>query len=36
VLGPHFDRAWNQLRAINAREQLKARRWFNHDANLVA
>jgi hypothetical protein len=36
VLGPLFDHAWNQLRAINAREQLKARRWFNHDADLAA
>lgn len=36
VLGPHFDRAWKQLRAINASEQHKARLWLNHDAELAA
>lgn len=36
VLGPHFDQAWNELRTINAKEQLRARRWLNHDAQLAA
>jgi hypothetical protein len=34
--GPHFDRGWEELRTINAREQLKERCWLNHDAELAA
>lgn len=36
VLGPHFENAWSELKSINATEQLKARRWINHEPKLAA
>lgn len=36
VLGPHFETAWEQLKAHNARERLKARRWSPQQNQLAA
>jgi len=36
VLGQNFDAAWKELKTINAKQQLKARRWQNPDIKLAA
>ena len=36
VLGQNFDDAWKELKTINAKQQLKARRWQNPDIKLAA
>jgi len=36
VLGPHFDSAWNELRSLKIKEQMKARRWSNDEIKKAA
>ena len=36
VLGPHFENAWSELKTINSKEALQARRWINQEAKLAA
>jgi hypothetical protein len=36
VLGQNFDETWKKLKTINAKQQLKARRWENPDIKLAA
>ncbi len=36
VLGPHFDSAWNELRTLKIKEQMKARRWLNGEIEKAA
>jgi hypothetical protein len=36
VLGQNFDETWKKLKTINAKQQLKARRWDNPDIKLAA
>lgn len=36
VLGPHFDLAWNELRTLKIKKQMKARRWSNDEIKTAA